>query len=35
VPQDIDIEKIYGLKEVPALPVVEMAMKKATFNSRQ
>jgi len=35
VPKDIDLEKIYGLKEVPALPVVDMVVKKASFDSRQ
>ena len=27
VPKDIDLEKIYGLKEVPPLPVIDMAVK--------
>ncbi len=35
VPEDINLEKIYGIKYVPALPIVEMAMKKASFNNRQ
>jgi hypothetical protein len=35
VPPDIGLEKIYGIKYVPALPIVEMAVKKASFNSRQ
>jgi hypothetical protein len=35
VPKDIDLEKIYGMKEVPTLPVVDMVVKKATFTSRQ
>ena len=35
VPKDIDLEKIYGLKEVPTLPVVDMVVKKASFNSKQ
>ncbi len=35
VPEDINLEKIYGIKYVPALPIVEMATKKASFNSRQ
>ncbi len=35
VPDDIDLEKIYGIKSVPALPVVEMAAKKASFSSKQ
>ena len=35
VPKDIDLEKIYGLKEVPTLPVVDMVVKKASFTSRQ
>ncbi len=35
VPDDINLEKIYGIKSVPALPVVEMAAKKASFSSKQ
>jgi nitrate/TMAO reductase-like tetraheme cytochrome c subunit len=31
VPKDIDLEKIYGLKAVPPLPVVDMVVKKADF----
>ena len=31
VPKDIDLEKIYGLKVVPPLPVVDMVVKQATF----
>ena len=35
VPEDINLEKIYGIKYVPALPIVEMAVKKASFSSRK
>ncbi len=35
VPADINLEKIYGIKAVPPLPVVEMAAKKAIFSSRK
>lgn len=35
VPQDISLEEVYGLEQVPALPVVEMAVKKASFDSRR
>uniref|UniRef100_UPI00100A849A multiheme c-type cytochrome n=1 Tax=Geomonas oryzae TaxID=2364273 RepID=UPI00100A849A len=35
VPKDIDLEKIYGLKAVPPLPVVDMALKKASLSTRQ
>lgn len=35
VPEDINLEKIYGIKYAPALPIVEMTMKKASFNSKQ
>jgi len=31
VPKDIDLEKIYGLKAVPPLPVVDMVVKRATL----
>ncbi len=31
VPGDIDLEKIYGLKAVPPLPVVDMVVKQATL----
>ncbi|NIQ97829.1 MAG: cytochrome C [Desulfuromonadales bacterium] len=31
VPADIDLEKIYGLKDVPALPVVDMVTSSATL----
>jgi len=34
VPADIDLELIYGLKAVPALPVVDMAVKRITFDTR-
>lgn len=30
VPKDIDLEKIYGLKAVPPLPVIDMAVKSVT-----
>jgi hypothetical protein len=35
VPADISLEKTYGLKHVPTIPIVEMAVKKASFKSRQ
>ena len=35
VPADISLEKIYGLKHVPTVPIVEMAVKQASFKSRQ
>ncbi len=35
VPQDISLEEVYGLERVPALPVVERAVKKASFDSRR
>lgn len=35
VPKDIDLQAIYGIKYAPALPVVEMAVKQASFGSRQ
>jgi hypothetical protein len=35
VPEDINLEKIYGIRYAPSLPIVEMAMKKASFKSRQ
>ncbi|HWR72321.1 MAG TPA: cytochrome c family protein [Nitrospirota bacterium] len=35
VPKDIDLLAIYGIKYVPALPIVEMAVKQATFKSRE
>jgi hypothetical protein len=35
VPEDINLEKTYGIKYAPALPIVDMAVKKASFNSRQ
>lgn len=33
VPKDIDLEKIYGLKEVPPVPVVDMATKTVTLEA--
>jgi hypothetical protein len=35
VPEDIDLEAIYGLKGVPALPVVDMVEKKVNISARQ
>jgi len=35
VPEDIDLEAIYGVKTLPILPVVDMVVKKASFNSKQ
>lgn len=35
LPEDMDLEKMTGSKDVPVLPVVEMAVKKARFKSRQ
>ncbi|MBU5611803.1 cytochrome c family protein [Geomonas sp. Red51] len=35
VPKDIDLEKIYGLKGVPPLPVVDMAVRHVVVPSRQ
>lgn len=35
VPEDMSLEKIYGIRYAPALPIVEMAVKKASFMSRQ
>jgi len=35
VPEDIDLQAIYGLAEVPTLPVVEMVSKVARFNTRR
>jgi hypothetical protein len=32
VPKDIDLEKMYGLKVVPPLPVVDMVVKQATLS---
>ncbi|WP_298267740.1 cytochrome c family protein [Geobacter sp.] len=31
VPKDIDLEQVYGLKSVPPLPVVDMAVKQGSF----
>ena len=33
VPKGIDLEKTYGLKSVPPLPVVDMAVKKVSFKA--
>ncbi len=33
VPKDIDLERVYGLKAVPPLPVVDMVVKQATFDA--
>ena len=33
VPKDIDLEKTYGLKAVPQLPVVDMVVKQASFST--
>jgi hypothetical protein len=35
VPEDINLEAVYGTRYAPALPVVEMAVKTASFKSRQ
>ena len=35
VPKDIDLEKTYGLKAVPPLPVVDMVLKSASFTIAQ
>lgn len=35
VTEDIDLEAIYGLTEVPALPVVDMVTRQASFDPRQ
>jgi hypothetical protein len=35
VPKDIDLEKIYGLKAVPPLPVIDMVVKQATLAFRK
>ncbi len=35
VPEDINLEETYGLKEVPILPVVDMVVKTATFKAIQ
>jgi hypothetical protein len=32
VPKDMDLEKIYGIKAIPPLPVVDMAVKLATLS---
>jgi hypothetical protein len=35
VPKDIDLMATYGIKYVPALPIVEMAVKQASFASKE
>jgi len=35
VPQDINLKEIYGLTQVPALPVVDMVVKKVFFDSKK
>jgi hypothetical protein len=35
VPEDIDLKAVYGLTEVPILPVVDMVSKEARFNARR
>lgn len=35
VPKDINLEQIYGLKAVPALPVVDMVVKQATVSTNK
>jgi hypothetical protein len=35
LPEDMNLERTYGITSVPPLPVVEMAVKKASFSSRQ
>jgi hypothetical protein len=35
VPKDIDLERIYGLKAVPPLPVVDMVVKQATLSTNR
>ena len=35
VPEDMDLNEIYGLTEVPELPVVDMVAKEATFKAKQ
>jgi hypothetical protein len=35
VPAEIDLEKLYGLKEVPTLPVVDVVVKQAVFESQR
>ena len=35
VPPDIDLAATYGLKEVPALPVVDMVAKQVSMNAKQ
>ena len=35
VPKDINLEKIYGIKKVPELPVVDMVVRSMTMNTRK
>jgi len=35
LPEDMSLERTYGIKYVPALPIVEMAKKKASFKSKE
>ncbi|MEJ2201954.1 MAG: cytochrome C, partial [Desulfuromonadaceae bacterium] len=35
VPEDINLQEIYGLTEVPPLPVVDMVASEVRFNTRQ
>lgn len=35
VPPDINLEQIYGLREVPTLPVVDMVVKSITFDAQK
>jgi hypothetical protein len=33
LPKDINLERVYGLKAVPALPIVDMVVKQSTMNT--
>jgi hypothetical protein len=35
VPEDINLKEIYGLTQIPALPVVDMVVKKVSFHSKK
>lgn len=35
LPADIDLEAVYGIKEIPKLPVVDMVGRKAVFETRR
>jgi hypothetical protein len=35
VPEDINLKEIYGLTKVPSLPVVDMVVKKVSFDSKK